>query len=112
MEIVVVLVVIGVVLGVVLAFVGPRLRSRGPELEPPARPSVGRAPEVDAGAPEGDVDVLEPPVTEAPPEVVAPVRPSFRDRLAKARGTVSGYLGSILSAVPSTTRPGTTSRRP
>ena len=99
MEIVVVLVLIGVVLGVGLALVAPRLRNRGPELEPPARPSVGQGtaveerPEADGG----DVDVLEPPVEEAPPEVVAPVRPSFRERLSKARGTVSGYLGSILS---------------
>ncbi|WCO65454.1 signal recognition particle-docking protein FtsY [Iamia majanohamensis] len=99
MEIVVILVVIGVVLGVGLALVAPRLRSRGPELEPPARPSVGQGTAVEEG-PEvdgGDVDVLEPPVEEAPPEVVAPVRPSFRERLSKARGTVSGYLGSILS---------------
>jgi fused signal recognition particle receptor len=27
----------------------------------------------------------------------APIRPSFRDRLAKARATISGYLGSVLS---------------
>lgn len=33
--------------------------------------------------------------TEAPPE--APVRPTFRDRLGRARSAFSGYVGSILS---------------
>lgn len=37
----------------------------------------------------------EPPVAEPAPEPV--VRPTFRDRLAKARSTFSGYLGSVLS---------------
>ncbi|MEZ5371852.1 MAG: signal recognition particle-docking protein FtsY [Microthrixaceae bacterium] len=42
--------------------------------------------------------VDEAPPAEAPPEVVAPpVRPSFRDRLGRARATLSGYVGSILS---------------
>jgi fused signal recognition particle receptor len=40
-------------------------------------------------------EVLEPDITVAP-EVEVPVRPSFRDRLAKARGTFSGYVGGIL----------------
>jgi fused signal recognition particle receptor len=59
----------------------------------------------------GDVLVEEPPApapseVEAPPEEAPPdelevepaveVPPSFRDRLAKARSTVSGYLGSVL----------------
>lgn len=71
--------------------------------EPPAEP---------AEAPEGDVDLLEPgleapaqgPAVEVPeapvvePEVVeAEVRPSFRERLAKARASMSGYLSSVLS---------------
>jgi len=57
----------------------------------------------------GDVLVEEPPAP-TPAEVAAPpeeeaeleiepaveVPPSFRDRLAKARSTVSGYLGSVL----------------
>ncbi|MGI8936825.1 MAG: signal recognition particle-docking protein FtsY [Iamia sp.] len=99
MEIVIILVVIAVVLGVGLAFVAPRLRDRRPDLEPPSARPVQPGPEAGPGpeAPEGDVDVLEPPTAEAPPEVVTPVKPSFRDRLAKARGTVSGYLGAILS---------------
>ncbi len=101
MEIVVILIVLAVVLGVGLAFVVPRLRDRGPELEPPAAPP-DLGPSVDERTEPGvdadtDVDVLEPPAAEAPPEVVAPVRPSFRERLAKARGAVSGYLGSILA---------------
>jgi fused signal recognition particle receptor len=37
-----------------------------------------------------------PPVEEAPP-AAPPVRPRFRDRLGKARGAVSGYLGAVLS---------------
>ena len=35
------------------------------------------------------------PVATAEP--VTPTRPRFRDRLAKARGAVAGYLGSVLS---------------
>ena len=53
--------------------------------------------------PPGDVLVEprpEPEVVEPEPEVVPEpgpeVPPRFRDRLAKARATVSGYLGSIL----------------
>ena len=49
----------------------------------------------------GGVTVEEPPAEEAPPVEEAPVeeivKPSFRDRLSKARGAVSGYLGSIRS---------------
>ncbi|HEX7134504.1 MAG TPA: signal recognition particle-docking protein FtsY [Iamia sp.] len=98
MEILIVLLVVGVVFGIAVALVGPRMRSRGPELEPPASSRGGTAtldrPTV--ATPEGEVVVEEPPTLETPP-VVAPVRPTFRDRLAKARGTVSGYWGSILS---------------
>jgi fused signal recognition particle receptor len=36
-----------------------------------------------------------PPVPPAPPEGPPAVRPSFRDRLAKARGALGGYLGAI-----------------
>ncbi len=39
--------------------------------------------------------MVEPPPVEAEPEVRA--RPTFRERLSKARGAVSGYWGSILS---------------
>ena len=82
-----------------VAFVGLRGRGRGVELEPPPTPRA--APQVtppDTHEAEGDgavIEVVEPPPVEAEPEVR--VRPSFRDRLAKARGAVSGYWGSILS---------------
>jgi fused signal recognition particle receptor len=94
-----VLVAVVVLAGVVgtVAFVR---RGRGaPELEPPP----------EASAP---TTAVEAPPREAPPEVVevpeetvaeveealAPaVRPSFRERLAKARGLLAGYVGSIVS---------------
>ena len=82
-----------------VAFVGLRGRGKGVELEPPPTPRA--APQVtppDTHEAEGDgavIEVVEPPPVEAEPEVR--VRPSFRDRLAKARGAVSGYWGSILS---------------
>jgi len=100
MEIVVVLIVIGVLVGVALVLVAPRLRNRGPELEPPRQRGVGPATATIERRPIDVDDALAaeaPPAPEAPPEVVVPVRPSFRDRLAKARGAVSGYLGSILA---------------
>ena len=60
-------------------------RQRGVELEPP------KAPPVEAES------VLAPPVEveEAPPVEVA--KPTLRDRLGKARGVFSGYIGSVLS---------------
>jgi fused signal recognition particle receptor len=76
-------------------FVAASRRRGGPELEPPARPG-GRS-----GTAVLEPEVAEPPVLEPDisvvPEVEAPVRPSFRDRLAKARGVFSGYVGSILT---------------
>ncbi|MGH9111422.1 MAG: signal recognition particle receptor subunit alpha, partial [Acidimicrobiales bacterium] len=83
---------------------------RGTELEPPP-PSP---PDTTSGRPAAPVDddlvtqVEEAlagvhdeasrggAAVEAPPPARA-VRPSFRDRLAKARGTFGGYLGSIRS---------------
>jgi fused signal recognition particle receptor len=73
---------------------------------PPAAPLVTEAPPVAETPVEAPPDVVEAPpeVVEAPPEVVeevveAPevVRPRFRDRLAKARGLLSGYVGSVIS---------------
>src|SRR3546814_18029239 len=49
--------------------------------EAPVEPEVAVEPEV----------IEEPPVVEAPPAV----KPRFRDRLGKARSTLSGYLGGI-----------------
>ena len=97
MEIVILLVVLAVVIVGVATFVGLRIRER-PGIEPPAPPEAGppgEPPEVEAA---GGVIVAPPagaPTVEAPP--APPVRPTFRDRLAKARGTIGGYLGSIRS---------------
>ena len=86
-----VLVVLG---GSLVAVTVSRRRSRGPALEPPVtRPPKPRPPEV--ARPE--VPVAEPEVAEAPPEAPVVVRPRFRDRLGKARGLFSGYIGSVLS---------------
>jgi fused signal recognition particle receptor len=104
MEIVILLVVLAVIVVGGVTYVG--LRSRGgTDLEPPPRARLDpRAPggvlteEPPVRAPEeeraGGTVVAPPP---EPPVVVPPVKPSFRDRLAKARGTFSGYLGSIRS---------------
>jgi fused signal recognition particle receptor len=73
-------------------------------LEPPG-PVVEEPPVLEEpGAPVLEAPVLEAPVleapVEAPPEVeeLAPlVKPSFRDRLGKARGLLAGYLIGIRS---------------
>jgi len=87
-------------------------RPRGTDLEPPppvAGPSVpGTTPvddELAADVEEAlgavrDESARGADTATAPPpaEVIEPVRrPRFRDRLAKARGTLGGYLGSIRS---------------
>ena len=85
------LVVLG---GSLVAVAVTRRRSRGPAIEPPVtRPPKPRPPE--AARPQ--VPVAEPEVAEAPPEVPVVARPRFRDRLGKARGLFSGYIGSVLS---------------
>jgi fused signal recognition particle receptor len=92
-ELLVVLAVLVVLGSSVAALVVGRRRARGPVIEPPVtRPPKPRPSE--AARPEAPV--LEPQVAEAPP--VAPpevVRPRFRDRLGKARGLLSGYLGTV-----------------
>jgi fused signal recognition particle receptor len=97
MEIVILLVVLAVLVAGGLAFVGLRTRGRT-ELEPPPAPSAGSGlaePEVaEPGLAEPELEAAEPAV-EAP--LAPPVRPSFRERLAKARGTLGGYLASIRS---------------
>jgi fused signal recognition particle receptor len=101
-----VLIAIAVVVVAGVAFVGLRSRGKGVELEPPARarPEPQVATPADAAdaaieaAARAAVEAAEPPaVVEAEPEPEVRVRPTFRDRLAKARGAVSGYWGSILS---------------
>jgi fused signal recognition particle receptor len=98
-----------VVISAVAVLVARRPR-RGVELEPPAKPSTATPstptavveappPEVDEATVEEIEDALTeaPPAVEAPPEVVPPVKPSFRDRLAKARSAFSGAISSVLS---------------
>lgn len=88
LEIAVILVLLVVVVGSA-AFVVTTRRRRGPELEPPPD---DRSIET--------TTVTAPPVDELPPvEVVEPpaAPPRLRDRLGKARSTLSGYFGSILS---------------
>ncbi len=87
MEIVILIIVLAVVLvgGGIAAFV----HGRSATIEaPPRPPAAPPAPEVlDEGVivePAPDIEVEAPPAT-------------FRERLAKARGTLAGYLGSILS---------------
>jgi fused signal recognition particle receptor len=103
MEIVLLIAVVVLVLGGV-TFVATRSR-RGTVLEPPPAPSpppVAAPPE----APPVPVDeppvVVEEPPVEAPPEEppvveAPPVKPTFRERLGRARSTMSGYVGSVLS---------------
>lgn len=116
MEIVLIVVVIALVLGGTLGFVVSARRRRGDGLEPPPpTPRVDRAPVVEpepsAVLDQRDVGAaLEEAVDEAvaPAEVEAvvaeaeaivaeaPVKPRFRDRLTKARGLLSGYVGSLV----------------
>src|SRR5438067_9237497 len=78
---------------------------RGVELEPPKAPPARPVspPRPDVLAPPAEPDVLAPPRPEVEPEPqpvpegIAPVKPSFRDRLAKARSAFSGAFGSVLS---------------
>ena len=112
MEIGIIIVVIAVVVLVGIAFVARGRRDRGVGLEPPAppRPAPAAPPEpVDddlvAEVEDAFVGVHDEAsrgtIVEAPPEPEAPAppaaRPSFRDRLAKARGALGGYLGAIRS---------------
>jgi fused signal recognition particle receptor len=95
-----------VVIAVTAVLVVRRPR-RGVELEPP-KPAPSPTKVVEAPPPELDeatVAEIEAALAEAPPEappapepeVVAPVKPSFRDRLAKARSAFAGAVGSVLS---------------
>ena len=106
---VVFLVILVVLIGGTAVLVARRPR-RGVELEPPKKPDLAGPtrptavveappPEVDEATVKEIEDALTeaPPAVEAAPEVVAPVKPSFRDRLAKARSAFSGAIGSVLS---------------
>ncbi len=90
---------VAVAAAVAFAFVGPGTRGATPEVEAPEekRPpgdALVTAPPEDLAPPPED---LAPPEVVAPPEPVTPVRPSFRDRLGRARSAFTGYVGSILS---------------
>jgi fused signal recognition particle receptor len=116
MEIVILLVALVVVAGTAVAFVSARRGpDRGTVLEPPpAPPQI--TPEAQPQPTIDDLDLNEPSsgvITEPPPdlepepelveeieEALAPVvfeKPRFRDRLSKARGALSGYLGGVRS---------------
>ena len=97
MEIVLVVALLAVVvLGVTAGAVALSRRDRGVELEPPPpadEVGPGATATTRAPAPSG-TDVPVEDVVAPAPEVV---RPTFRDRLSKARGTVSGYFTAIRS---------------
>jgi fused signal recognition particle receptor len=100
-----VLLVLVVIAAPVVALVAGMRRSRSVELEPGPAPSTRPTPPAPAKElDDATVAEIEEALAAAPaaepevePEVVAPVRPSFRDRLAKARGLLSGYVSSVLS---------------
>jgi fused signal recognition particle receptor len=101
MELVLIAVLVVVVLGGT-AFVVTRRKPTtyepGP-IAPPAEapPAPAELTEV-LDEPTPPLEDAPPVVEEAPPVVEEPpVRPRVRDRLGKARGVVSGYLGSVLS---------------
>lgn len=118
MEIVIILVVVAVVVIGTAGFVVSARRRRSGVLDPPATaPRVERAPatepiaepidetEVDEALREAIDDAVAPAEAEAvvaeaeaivaeAPE--APVKPRLRDRLTKARGLLSGYVGSLV----------------
>jgi fused signal recognition particle receptor len=68
------------------------------ELEAAPEPDARTVAEIEAAlAPAGPGTEAEPVPAPAPAEVTAPVRPSFRDRLDKARSLLAGYVGSVLA---------------
>jgi fused signal recognition particle receptor len=76
-------------------------------LEPPPPPVApgppAPAPPVEEATPPAPEVVVEPEVVEPEPEVVEPEpepvreKPTFRERLGRARSSMSGYVGSVLS---------------
>ncbi|MGH9135468.1 MAG: signal recognition particle-docking protein FtsY [Acidimicrobiales bacterium] len=107
MEVLIVLIGLVIVVTAVVGFLAVHRRDMD-LLEPPAEAVVeddtrhDEAVVVDEETVTEIEEALAPPeVVEAPPEVVEapppPVRPRLRDRLAKARDLVSGYVGSVLA---------------
>lgn len=116
MEAVVALLIVGLVVAVGLTLYVVRGRGAAPGLEPPAEDADGagapaalleRPPEAQVTAeprveaPQEEVPTAPPveaPVEElAPPEEEPPAKPTFRARLARARSSLAGAVGSILS---------------
>ena len=114
MEIGIIIAVVAVVVLGGIAFVARGRRDRDVGLEPPAPPDgmpTAPAEPVDEDLVAQVEDALagvhdeasRGTLVEAPPEPEPPVpappaaRPSFRERLAKARGALGGYLGGIRS---------------
>lgn len=101
-----ILIVLAVVLiGGSVAFVANR-RDRGESPEAGVSVGTGTLEEVPAGdsaviVEERPPEVLEPPEVIEPPEIIEEelpvVRPTFRERLTRARSTLSGYVSSVLS---------------
>ena len=102
MEILLLILAVVVLVGGVAVVVVNRRGEAAPGIEPPRSTSP-----LDEGTPRSPLEPgLEPDAAAATPgptpETAAPglepvVAPSFRDRLARARSTFSGYLGSLLS---------------
>ena len=98
MEIFLPILALVVLVGGLAVLVVNRRREPPPGIEPPpptrspaeARPPLAPPEDVE---PETSVPLAEEPAPEREPVV----KPSFRDRLAKARSAFSGYLGSVLS---------------
>jgi fused signal recognition particle receptor len=115
MEIVIVVIAVLLVAGLAAGFVAARRKpDRGSFLEPPSassRSSQVSIDDLEANEPSSGVGVLVPEEPDA--ETVAEIeevlehtaeavveeaaRPRFRDRIGRARSTISGYLGSIVS---------------
>ncbi|WP_436795432.1 signal recognition particle-docking protein FtsY [Actinospongicola halichondriae] len=104
MEILLLIAALVVLVGGLGVLVVSRRSESSPGIEPPAtRTAVVTPPAVSEDDAPGDAAATDAPaaVDEAPPEpepVVETVeKPTFRDRLSKARSTFSGYVGSLLS---------------
>ena len=109
LTVVVVAVALAIVIGALAGLVISRSRRQRALLEPPPRAPMPAPPEVveEVEAPPEVVEEVEAPPevveeVEAPPEAVEeveapPVKPTFRERLSKARGLLSGYVSSVLS---------------
>jgi fused signal recognition particle receptor len=98
---VVFIVVVLVIIGGAAVLIARRPR-RGVELEPPVQPQAPSPPPIVEAPPEVEEatiaeleESLAEAPAEAPPEVA--VKPSFRDRLSKARALFGEYVGSVLS---------------